>query len=121
MKKILIKFLAAIIILIGATSCWPPEETEFDSSLLTGKWQSNTLFERYFSDGTGYTWDTADDVYEDEAQPFEWTLEKSTLTQIHLMEMGGVVPKTYTVTELTNSTFKYKDSFTKSYSFSKVN
>ncbi|MDL2239276.1 hypothetical protein LJC25_03770 [Bacteroidales bacterium OttesenSCG-928-K03] len=121
MKKLSVKLFAAIMIIIGATSCIGPIEQEFDSSLLPGKWQSNTLFEKYLTNGDGYTWDTADDVYEEEAQLFEWTLEKSTLTHIHIMEMGGVVPKTYTVTELTDSTFKYKDGYTKSYSFKKIN
>jgi hypothetical protein len=34
--------------------------------------------------------------------------------------MGGTVPKVYTVTELTETTLKYKDDFGGSFSFTKV-
>jgi hypothetical protein len=95
-------------------------DKNFDKNLLSGKWQQGTLFEKYFSDGTGYTWDVGDDVKEEEAQKFEWTLEKNDLTQIHLGEMGQKVPKSYTVTELTSSSLKYKDNYGKSYSFTKA-
>ncbi len=96
------------------------EEDPFDETLLIGKWQSGTLYYKYFDDGSGATWDTGDDVTEEEAQEFTWTLVQSELTHIHIMEMGGVVPKVYTVTELTATTLKYKDDFDKSYSFTKV-
>ena len=66
------------------------------------------------------TWDEADDVTEDEAQLFTWTLVESELTHIHILEMGGTVPKVYTVTELTATSLKYKDDFGKSFSFTKV-
>lgn len=45
----------------------------------------------------------------------------SELTQIHIMTIGGNVPKVYTVTELTATTLKYKDSFSVTHSFTKVN
>ena len=97
------------------------KENDFDKDLLHGKWQQGTLFEKYLSDGTGFTWDEGDDVDESEAQKFEWTLEKDNLIQIHIMEMGGKIPKSYTVTELTSSSLKYKDDYGKNYSFQKVN
>ena len=75
--------------------------------------------EYYNAAGTGYTWDTADDVTEEEAQPFTWTLEKATLTQIHLMEMGGNIPKTYTVTKLNATTLEYHDDYGKYYTFTR--
>lgn len=97
------------------------EEDPFDETLLIGKWQSGTMYYKYFDDGSGATWDTSDDVTEEEAQEFTWTLVQSDLTHIHIMETGGgVVPKVYTVTELTATTLKYKDDFNKSYSFTKV-
>lgn len=108
-----------IIFLIGyvATSCIT--EFEYDSSLLIGKWVSGTEFYRYNEDGTGLTWDTADDVSEEEAQAFTWTLVYSTLTHMHIMEIGGVVPKVYTVTELTATSLKYEDEFGNTHSFTK--
>ncbi len=119
MNKHIIPFLCCCILLL-MVSCIDDIKPNFDSSLLTGKWQEGTLYERYKSDGTGYTWDVADDVQESEAQPFTWTLEYDELTQIHEMEMGGVVPKTYTVTTLNNSAFVYHDNYGVTHSFVKV-
>ena len=96
-------------------------EEMFDETLLIGKWKSGTLYYRYFADGDGYSWDEGDDVTEDEAQDFTWTLEKSVMTHIHILEIGGTVPKVYTVTELTETSLQYKDDFGKSFSFTKVN
>jgi hypothetical protein len=102
-------------------SCTKESDIEFDESLLYGKWQEGTVFEKYNADGTGSTWDTSDDVSEDEAQAFEWTLSKDDLTQIHIMEIGGGrIPKSYTVTVLTSNNLKYHDAYD-SHSFTKVN
>jgi len=111
--------MAFLIVVSLVVSCEPEEEI-FDQTLLYGKWQSEQLFYKYMADGTGTTWDESDDVYEEEAQSFTWTLVNSELTHIHIMEMGGSVPKVYTVTELTASTLQYRDDFGKSYSFIKV-
>ena len=119
MKKTL-RFITMLMVLtLIAVSC---EElgTSYDQALLTGKWQSGTLFYKYLADGTGGTWDTADDVTEAEAQAFTWTLVNDLLTQIHILQMGGSVPKIYTVTELTATSLKYHDDFGKNFSFTKV-
>ena len=123
MKKAAFRILLLIsfITLMVACNLVTEDGTTYDESLLFGKWKSNTLYYKYLSDGTGKTWDTADDVNEAEAQSFTWTLVKSELTHIHIMEMGTTVPKIYTVTELTATTLKYKDSFNVSHSFTKVN
>lgn len=123
MKKFLIFLISAIYITIMLVSC-EKEEEFFDKSLLTGKWQSHqtsTLFDRYFSNGTGYTWDEGDDVQENEAQNFTWTLEGSKFTLIHEMEHGGVpVPQELTVTELTMTSLKYRNLYGRTYSFTRV-
>jgi hypothetical protein len=108
-----------ILLTILAVSC-TKEDTTFDQTLLTGKWKSGTLFYKYLADGTGGTWDTSDNVTEAEAQAFTWTLVKDLLTQIHVLEMGGSVPKVYTVTELTSTSLKYNDDFGVTFSFTKV-
>jgi hypothetical protein len=95
-------------------------EHSFDETLLFGKWQSGTLFYKFISDGSGSTWDTSDDVTETEAQGFKWTLIASELIYIHILEIGGWLPKVYTVTELTESTLIYEDDFGKEFSFDKV-
>ena len=110
--------LCCITLLLAGCDLFPRKE-KFDKTLLSGYWVSGTIHEFYRAEGTGYTWDTADDVTEEEAQPFTWTLEKSTLTQIHQMEMGGNVPKTYTVTKLNTTTLEYHDDYGKYYTFTK--
>ena len=121
-KLLLISILAVSAIIFSMSSCSPNPDVEFDQSLLYGKWQENNslLFEVYGKDGSGYTWDEADDVTEAEAQPFTWTLEEGILTHIHIMEMGGSIPKVYTVTKLTATELSYEDDFSKTHTFSKI-
>ena len=118
MKKIIIYLISCLSIIFLISSC-DKLDTSFDESLLIGSWKSGTVHYKYNSDYSGGTWDTADDVTEAEAQPFTWKLDKAELTQIHIMSVGGNVPKYYTVTELTSTSLKYHDSFLKSFSFTK--
>lgn len=121
MKKLSILLsLVFISLMLFFTSCDKTTTTEFDQTLLIGKWQSETLFERYDSNGYGATWDTADDVSEEEAQTFTWTLSSDNLIQIHIMETGGNIPKSYTVTTLTSYTLSYHDDYGVTHTFSKV-
>jgi hypothetical protein len=117
MKKLCCLF-GIVCVLSLLYSC--KKDPVFDKNLLPGKWCQGTEFFRYMSDGNGYTWDEGDDVKEDEAQPFTWTLEKANLIQTHIGAMGQVIPKSYTVTELTSSSLKYKDDYGKSYSFQRM-
>ena len=121
LKLISLAIFAISAIIVSMSSCSPDKDVEFDKTLLTGKWQeTNTLnFEVYNADGTGYTWDEADDVTEAEAQQFTWTLEEDVLTHIHIMEMGGNIPKVYTVTKLTATELTYEDDFGKTHTFNK--
>ena len=119
MKKTLRYLTMFTMVTLLAVSC-TKTDTTFDQSLLTGKWQSGTLFYKYAADGTGATWDTSDNVTEAEAQAFTWTLVKDLLTQIHTLEIGGGVPKVYTITELTATSLKYHDDFGVSWSFTKL-
>jgi hypothetical protein len=119
MKKFIICLVVFMSFSVLFNSCTKDEEF-FQESFLIGKWVSGTVYYKYLSDYSGKTWDTADDVTEAEAQPFTWTLVKSELTHIHIMVVGGNIPKVYTVTELTATTLRYKDDFGKSYSFTKL-
>lgn len=112
MKRKLLTALSISLVALFFTSCTKEDNIEFDQSLLIGKWKSGTVYERYDSDNSGATWDTSDDVTEEEAQVFTWTLVKDQLEQIHIIQNGGNVPKTYVVTTLTASTLKYEDSVT---------
>jgi hypothetical protein len=122
MKRILSYLAFTIIISSVVFSCTEilVEEEILNKSFLLGKWRSGTLFYKYLEDGSGGTWDTGDDVQESEAQEFTWTLVDTELTQIHVLETGGTVPKVYDITELTSTTLKYQDDFGKQFSFVKV-
>ena len=122
LKLFLISILAVFAIIVSMSSCSPDNDVELDQTLLYGKWQeTNSLnFEVYKADGTGYTWDEADDVTEAEAQPFTWTLEGDVLTHIHIMEMGANIPKVYTITKLTATELTYEDDYGKTHTFDKI-
>ncbi len=121
-KSILIAIFAFSAIILSFTSCSPDTDIEFDETLLYGKWQENDTqnFEVYKEDGSGYTWNEADDVTEAEAQHFTWTLEGENLTHIHIMEMGANIPKVYTVTKLSATELAYEDDYGKIHTFSKI-
>lgn len=96
------------------------ERMEFDTDLLIGVWRSGTVFYRYNEDGTGFTWDTSDDVTEAEASFLEWQVEHASFTHQHKMEMGSVVPKHYRISNLDLQHLVFKDDFGKVLSFEKV-
>jgi hypothetical protein len=115
--KILV-FVAAATLLLSACG----KKEHFDIGLIVGKWVAGTEYWRYDGDGNGATWDVGDDVNEDEAQPFTWEFddEENLLTQIHQMEMGGVIPKSYTLKKLDENTLAYADRFDSTYTFKRV-
>ena len=123
MKKLL--FLTACLasfVIISFSSCELP--ASFNEDFLIGKWErpSNNGLEcyRYDADYTGATWDTGEDVSEAEGQPFTWSVESATMTHIHIMEMGGKIPKTYTLLTLNDSTLSYRDEYGISFTFIKT-
>ena len=132
MKKLLHILLGLIIVLCLGACGEIILENDIDVSKLYGKWQEGSVFERYYENpiervlitgdtvyANGTTWDESDDVSEDEAQLFNWTLTGSTLKHEH----AGVfvtVPKIYTVTSLTSSSLVYQDDFGVTHHFSKV-
>lgn len=97
------------------------EDVSYDTDLLIGCWQSGTLYYRFNSDGDALTWDTEDDVTEEEAASFKWVLEKSKFTHIHQMNIStAIVPKHYRIMQLDLSQLVFKDEFGKTYTFTKV-
>ena len=121
MKKYLY-ILVGCLLAVFATSCNSKEKTDIDTNQIYGKWRDGTVYERYDSGGTGATWDTSDDVTEEEAQPFSWTLNGTRLLQEHqLVEMGAVLPKVYTVTKLDPNNFNYVDDYGFGHNFVRVN
>ena len=120
MKKTFLYVLAVIAAALCLTSCQQPS---FDETALIGKWQEvgTQLFYTYNSDHSGKTWDE-EEVLEEDATSFTWTLNHAELTQIHITQMGETqIPKIYTITELTANKLVYEDDFGKEFSFNKVN
>ena len=121
MKKLLY-LLLGMILMLGLNSCGElpvPEPDDFDVTLLYGRWQEGTVFERYDETGLGATWDVGEDVEEEEAQLFNWSLDGSTLIHEHIGTFV-TVPKVYTVTTLNSSQLTYHDDFGTTHYFSKV-
>ena len=128
MKRTLYFLVSLLLISALFHSC---KKEEFDETLLIGTWgtpsspgttgKAGILHYKFLSNHTGGSWDTADGLQESDAQLFEWRLEKSDLTIIHIMEMGGGrVPEYFTVTQLTATTLKVKDDFNVNITFTKV-
>ncbi len=121
MKRLTLLLLSLALVALFSTSCSKDETSiSFDESLIIGKWKSGTLNERYDANKSGASWDTADDVKENEAQKFTWTISKDQLEQIHIIANGGKIPKVYTLTNLTASTLEYKDEYGVKKTFSKL-
>lgn len=101
------------LLILGLVSCEEDTETEviYQESMVIGYWQDSTVYERYDEDHTGVTWDTSEDVDESEAQSFTWSIDKDILTQIHIMEIGGQIPKVYNILKLTDTVFIYEDDY----------
>lgn len=134
MKKLFFFFMG-IAFAFGLSSCdgIGSGDDGFDATLLYGKWQEGTVYERYYAtpiervmangdtvQANGTTWDEGDDVYEDEAQLFNWTLTGSTLKQEHVGTFV-IVPKLYTVKSLTSNELVYSDDYGSEHHFSRVN
>ena len=115
--------LVAFATMLLLASC-KEKEDPIDISLLPGKWVTGTEYWRYDTDGRGATWDTKDDVSEDEAQAFKWEYDEAErgLTVIHWSEMSQdwLVPKAYTIKSLSATDLQYEDRFGQTFSFSRV-
>lgn len=95
-------------------------DVEFDADLLIGVWKENENYYRYNDNGTAVTWDLADDVMEDEGTYLEWTLENDVFTHFYEMEIGGTIPKVFTMKVLELDFMEYEDDYGVNHKFNKV-
>ena len=133
MKSRKILWITLLFVTVGLSSCGIiGDDTQIDESLLYGKWQEGTVYERYYDSNidfvlpsgdtiqvNGITWDESDDISEDEAQAFKWSLTGSTLKHVYVGTFIEV-PMIYTVTTLTSSSLCYEDDYGEVHQFSKV-
>ena len=116
MKKILLLLIIPAILLTMLTlSCKkekPEEPTKPYSELIVGRWMTEDegYFEEYLSDGNAKYWVPAEDIPEEDAKPFTWSIdEHNRMTQIHPMEIGPAVPQYCNILILNETTFKYNN------------
>ena len=98
-----------------------PDPVAFDAQAIIGKWVCGTEYYRYDNNAQGVTWDTADEVYESEGQPFTWSIAGDQLTVVHQMVLGGRIPKAYTLITLNETTLCYRDNYNQTFTFNRVN
>jgi len=119
MKKILLTISILTTLLLA--SCGGVDiPVTYDETLLYGEWVEGTVHDTYHNDGTGYTWDTSDDITEEEASPFEWSLTNDKLRIIHTLWNGTVVPKNYTIRTLNANFMVYADDYGNAHEYKKV-
>ena len=116
--KISLLLIATLFVTLFTVSCSKDKNDtnstqQSYSELIVGRWKTSDggHFEVYNSDGTGKMWDPADDVQEDEADTFTWSIdENNKLTQIVNFQSGaGVVPQYCNILILNETTFKYNN------------
>lgn len=66
---------------------------QYREEQLIGEWINGTRHELYRADGSGKKWDTSDDIMEDEAQTFVWSMTANRIEMLFPMELGVVVPR----------------------------
>ena len=112
MKRFIVCLIACASISLMFYSC-SKDEASFDQSLLIGTWKqvdgADTYYYKYIAGNTGKYW--YNDLTENQARSFTWTLNKADLTITHQAELGSTaVPEYYTVTALSSTTLTYKDN-----------
>ncbi|MBO4281941.1 MAG: hypothetical protein J5873_01935 [Bacteroidales bacterium] len=120
MRRIVSRILIGMALSVLVVSCKDKEE-DFDENLLVGKWVEGTEYYRYDDSHSGVTWDTGEDMSEEEALPFTWSLSGTRFVHYHIMEGGQIVPQTYTMTKLSSTLLEYRDASGYNHHFSKLN
>lgn len=134
MKKLLFVFLG-FALFFGLSACNGAGGDiggDIDVTNLYGKWQEGSVYERYYAQPfdhvmpngdtvsvNGFTWDESDDISEDEAQPFNWSLTGSTLKIEHVSTFV-IVPKLYTIKTLNYNELVYSDDYGSEHHYSRV-
>lgn len=97
------------------------EDKVYDTDLIIGLWQSGTVFYRFNEDGSGRTWDIADDVTELEGSKLTWEVNKTRFIHYHQMEVNNaIIPKAYNINNLDLMNLEIEDDYDVKTTFIKV-
>ena len=97
------------------------EDKVYDTDLIIGLWQSGTVFYRFNEDGSGITWDIADDVTELEGSKLTWEVNKTRFIHYHQMEVNdAIIPKAYNINNLDLMNLEIEDDYDVKTTFIKV-
>ncbi|MGN0033947.1 MAG: hypothetical protein ACI358_09270 [Candidatus Limimorpha sp.] len=117
MKRLSLLLVISCLVAAITFSCSKQETPSTDtpySELIVGRWATDDEghFEVYNANGTGKMWDPAEDVQEDEADTFTWTIdENNKLTQIINFQSGAAqVPQYCNILLLNETSFKYNNN-----------
>jgi hypothetical protein len=122
-KTLLIAILAFLATLTFAACDKPVNSINVNADLIPGKWydsENTTEFWRFDADGSGVTWDTSEDVQEDEGTKFNWSVLLDQLRIDLYGRMGQHVYYDYTVTYQTADSLVFKDIYDNPRTFLKV-
>lgn len=87
--------------------------SEANKTMIVGLWQKDGhVYYRFNADGTGHTWDTNDDLTEDEASLFNWEAYDKAILMTHKMKLRGIVPRYYELDCLNNFDLRFHDTYT---------
>lgn len=94
---------------------------EYKPEHIVGEWRRGPIHDIFYDDGTGKTWDESDDVSEDEAKTFRWSLKHNILQTDYSLATGGVIPMLVYVTKADSVCLHLRDDFGNIYICNKVN
>ena len=96
-------------------------KTEEYQMMLPGLWQKGThVYYRFNDDGTGHTWDTEDDLTENEASPFQWKVSNGSLMLTHELRMTGFIPRMYHIDAIDDGSLQFHDPYAE-YTLTRLN
>ena len=126
-KWIIILIIIALVLATGITlyflllpKAYYPESIDprtlhaspANKEMLVGLWQKEGhVFYRFDADGTGHTWDTDDDLSEEEATPFSWEAYDNAIMMTHKLRIRGIVPRYYELDRLNAFDLRFHDTY----------
>lgn len=134
-RWIIILIIAAVTLVVGLTlyfllrpKAYYPEyleprtlhASEANEALMIGLWQKDGhVYYRFNADGTGHTWDTDDDLTEEEASNFNWEAYEEAIMLTHKLRLRGIVPRYYELDCINAFDLRFHDSYS-SYALERV-